>query len=138
MIPATVTEIFRGVAVFVKMFYRLTADAVLFLHLCFVIFLMFGGLLVLRRRRLALIHLPAVVWGVLIEFFQWTCPLTTLENYLRTAGGERGYDGGFIDYFVSLVLYTPLSANTRFALGALLLAFNLFIYWRAFSGGKSA
>lgn len=114
------------------MIYRLSADLVLIFHFCFVLFLVFGGLLVLRRRAFALLHLPAVAWGVLIEFFWWNCPLTTIENHLRGLGGESGYDGGFIDYFVSFILYSPLSPAARFALGAALLAFNSFIYWRAF------
>lgn len=120
------------------MIYRLLADAVLILHLCFVIFVMLGGLLVLRRRWIAWLHLPAVVWSVLIEFFWWTCPLTAIENYLRQYGGESGYESGFIDYFVSLVLYSPLSPPVRVALGLLLLAFNLVVYWRVFGRGKIA
>ncbi|MCY7376441.1 MAG: DUF2784 domain-containing protein [Pyrinomonadaceae bacterium] len=120
------------------MIYRLLADAVLVLHFCFVIFTVFGGLLVLRRRWIAWLHLPAVVWGILIEFFWWICPLTTVENYLRQIGGEAGYAAGFIDYFVSLVLYSPLSPAVRFTLGLVLLTFNLAIYWRAFGRGKVA
>ena len=119
------------------MIYRLLADAVLVLHFCFVVFVIFGGLLVLRRRRFAWLHLPAVGWGILIEFFWWTCPLTVLENYLRQLGGEAGYAEGFIDYFVSLVLYSPLSPSMRFALGWLLVGFNLFIYRLAFRRAKA-
>ncbi len=114
------------------MFYRLAADFILIFHFCCVLLIVFGGLLVLRRRQFARFHLPAVIWGILIELFQWNCPLTTIENYLRGLGGESGYDGGFIDYFVSLVLYSPLSPTVRFALGWLLLIFNLTIYWFAF------
>lgn len=114
------------------MVYRLVADLILITHFCFVLFVVFGGLLVLRRRKFALLHIPAVIWGILIEFFWWTCPLTTLENRLRELGGASGYDGGFIDYYVSLVLYSPLSANIRFTLGFLLVGFNLFVYWYAF------
>lgn len=110
------------------MTYRILAEIVLVLHFCFVIFVVFGGLLVLRRRRLAWLHLPAVVWGVLIEWFWWACPLTTLENSLRQLGGEAGYATGFIDYYVSSVLYAPLSPQIRALLGFLLIAFNLFVY----------
>ena len=120
------------------MIYRLLADAVLVLHFCFVVFVIFGGLLVLRRRRFAWLHLPAVVWGILIEFFWWTCPLTVLENYLRQLGGEAGYAEGFVDYFVSFVLYSPLSPSVRLALGLLLLIFNLAVYRFAFRRVKIA
>ena len=118
------------------MIYRLLADAVLILHFSFVVFVIFGGLLVLRRRRYAWLHLPAVIWGILIEFFWWNCPLTAMENYLRQLGGEAGYAAGFIDYLAMLVLYSPLSPNARFTFGFLLVGFNLFIYFRAYRFGK--
>ncbi len=110
------------------MAYRVLAEIVLVLHFCFVIFVVLGGLLVLRRRRLAWLHVPAVVWGILIEFLWWACPLTTLENSLRQLGGEAGYETGFIDYYVSAVLYAPLSPEMRITLGLFLVGFNLLIY----------
>ena len=110
------------------MTYRILAEIILVLHFCFVIFVVFGGLLVLRRHYIAWLHVPAVVWGVLIEWFWWTCPLTTLENSLRRLGGEAGYATGFIDYYVSLVLYAPLSPQIRVLFGALLVGFNAIVY----------
>jgi len=110
------------------MIYRLQAEIVLLLHFCFVIFTVLGGLLVLRQRWIAWLHLPAVVWGILVEFFSWACPLTTLENSLRELGGEAGYETGFIDYYISAVLYAPLSPQARMLLGLLLVGFNLFLY----------
>jgi len=110
------------------MIYRLQAEIVLLLHFCFVIFTVLGGLLVLRQRWIAWLHLPAVVWGILVEFFSWACPLTTLENSLREIGGEAGYETGFIDYYISAVLYAPLSPQARMLLGLLLVGFNLFLY----------
>lgn len=114
------------------MTYRILAEIVLVLHFCFVIFVVFGGLLILRRRWVAWLHLPAVAWGIVIEFFWWACPLTTLENYLREAGGEAGYTEGFLDYYITTILYTPLSPNVRIALGLLLIGFNLLVYFYVF------
>lgn len=110
------------------MTYRILAEIVLVLHFCFVIFTVLGGLLILRRHWIAWLHLPAVVWGIIIEFFWLACPLTTLENWLRGLGGEAGYATGFIDYYVSAVLYAPLSPQIRVMLGLLLVGFNLLIY----------
>jgi hypothetical protein len=114
------------------MTYRILAEITLVLHFCFVLFVVFGGLLVLRRRRVAWFHLPAVLWGILIEFFWWACPLTIVENYFRELGGEAGYTEGFLDYYISALLYMPLSSNIRIALGIILLAFNLLVYFYAF------
>jgi len=111
------------------MAYRILAEIVLTLHFCFVIFVVFGGLLVLRNHSIAWLHLPAVAWGILIEWFWWACPLTTLENQLRQLGGEAGYTTVFIDHYVSLILYAPLSPQIRLTFGLLLLNFNLIIYW---------
>ena len=74
------------------MLYRALADLVLVVHLAFIVFVVGGALLVLRWPRLLWVHLPAAVWGVLIELQGWVCPLTPLENRLRMAGGLGGYD----------------------------------------------
>ena len=60
-------------------------DLIVFLHFAFVVFVVLGGLLVLRWPRAAWVHIPAVAWGALVEFTGWICPLTLLENSLRCA-----------------------------------------------------
>ncbi len=110
------------------MFYRLLADFVLILHLCFVIFAIFGGFLVLRRRSMMWLHLPALFWGIIVQVFALTCPLTEFENKFRSLGGEADYSGGFIDYYVSLILYFPAGYWFHFALGFCLFMINLLIY----------
>ena len=116
------------------MTWRILADAVLFLHLLFVLFVVLGGLLVLRWPRLAWLHLPAAAWGALIEFAGWICPLTHLENSLRWRGGGQGYSGGFIEQYLTAAIYpSGLTRNIQFVLGALVIAVNLTVYclvWR--------
>ncbi|WP_271411073.1 DUF2784 domain-containing protein [Pseudomonas sp. Q1-7] len=111
------------------MTYRLAADAVLLLHLAFILFVVLGGLLVLRWPRLALLHLPAVAWGATLEFLHLICPLTPLENRLRRAAGEQGYSGGFIEhYLVPLIYPAGLTPDIQLWLGAFVLLFNLVPY----------
>jgi hypothetical protein len=117
------------------MFYRLAADAVVLLHLGYVIFIVAGGLLVFRWRWIALLHLPAVVWGVLLEFFGWMCPLTPLELGLRAAGGQAGYSGGFVEYYIQPVLYSVEPDMTvQISIGSFVILINLAVYglllWR--------
>ena len=114
------------------MIYRSLADLILILHFCFVIFVIFGGLLILRRRWIIWLHLPAVLWAVFVEFFQLFCPLTTLENRLKELGGEQGYQGGFIEYYVSAILYMPITPQIQMMLGAAVILINLLIYWYVF------
>jgi len=109
--------------------YRALADLVLVVHLAFVLFVVLGGLLVLRWPRLAWLHVPAAVWGVLIEYTGWICPLTPLENSLRERGGGAGYSGGFIEHYIQPVLYPAgLTRGTQIVLGSLALLVNLTAY----------
>lgn len=111
------------------MIYRALADGVLVLHLGFIAFVVLGGVLVRRWRRVAWTHVPCVVYGAAIELWGWTCPLTPLENRLRAVGGERGYEGGFIEhYLLPLVYPEPLTARTQAALGIAVAAGNIAIY----------
>lgn len=116
------------------MLYRLAADGVLVLHAAFVLFVVLGGLLVLRRPRLAWVHLPAAAWGAAIEFWGWICPLTPLEQALRRRGGEAGYTGGFVEHYVVALLYPQgLTRGLQLAIGLFVLAVNLAVYawvWR--------
>ena len=109
--------------------YGWLADAVLLLHMAFLIFVAVGGFLVLRWRRLAWLHVPAFLWGALIEFTGSTCPLTPLEVALRRRGGEAGYTGGFIEHYVTPVIYPGgLTRSTQIVLGVVVLVINGVIY----------
>jgi Protein of Unknown function (DUF2784) len=109
--------------------YRALADCIVTLHLGFVLFVVCGGLLVMRWPRLAWIHVPAAVWGVLIEYAGWICPLTPLENWLRARSGEAGYTGGFVEHYMLPTLYPRgLTRGAQFVLGTLVLAINVVAY----------
>ena len=109
------------------------ADLVVILHFAFVLFVVFGGLLVLRWPRLAYVHVPAAVWGAWIEFTGRICPLTPLENALRERAGEAGYSGGFIEHYILPILYpSGLTRTVQLVLGGLVVATNLGIYWYLF------
>lgn len=111
------------------MIYRALADVTAALHLAFVLFVVLGGLLVLRRPKLAWLHVPAALWGVWIEWSGGLCPLTPLENWLRARGAEPGYGGGFVEHYLLPVLYPgELTRELQWLLGALVLASNAALY----------
>ena len=111
------------------MFSLVIADFLLLLHLLFILFVILGGLLVMKWQWLALLHLPAAAWGALIEFRGWVCPLTPLENAFRAAAGEAGYSGGFIQHYLLPLIYPgALTREVQMVLGALVVLVNLFIY----------
>lgn len=108
---------------------HIAADAVVLLHFAFILFVVLGALLVRRWRWLAWLHVPAVVWGALIEFFGAVCPLTPLEQHLRIAAGEQGYTGGFIErYIVALIYPHGLTPALQIAIGVFVIGINAAFY----------
>ncbi len=117
------------------MIYRALADLVLVLHLAFIVFVLAGGLLALRWRWAPLVHLPAALWGVLVQVSGRLCPLTPLENALRSAAGEAGYAGGFIEHYLVPTIYpVALSPQVGLLLASLVVLANALAYsmvwWR--------
>ncbi|WP_338525143.1 DUF2784 domain-containing protein [Pseudomonas batumici] len=115
------------------MFYRIAADGLVSFHLLFILFVLFGGLLVLKWRRLIWLHLPAATWGVAVEVFHLECPLTRWENLFRQAAGQGGYGEGFIEhYLIPLIYPAGLTPTIQLGLGALVLLLNLTVYLHLF------
>lgn len=115
------------------MIYRLLADIVVVLHIGFVLFVILGGFLVRHWPRLIYAHVPVAIWGALIEFVGWVCPLTPLENHLRALGGEAGYSGGFVEHYLLPILYPhALTRDVQLVLGMFVVACNALAYWLVF------
>ncbi len=113
------------------MLYRVLADIILVLHFAFILFAVFGGLLVFIWKRFAWVHLPAVVWAALISFAGWICPLTPLENWLRERGGAIAYPSSFMDHYIIPIVYPDadfLTRRVQILLGLFLFGINLGIY----------
>lgn len=111
------------------MFYRILADLVVLIHVVFILFAVLGGILVLRRRFWAWVHIPAVFWAAGIAVAGGICPLTPLENWLRERGGTTGYSVGFIEYYFLPILYPAiLTRQLQIGLGLLVLGINIGIY----------
>ena len=113
------------------MLYRALAHAVLVLHAAFVVFVLLGGLLARRWHVLPWLHLPAVLWVILIELNGWICPLTPLENRLLEAAGARGYSGGFLEHYLLPLIYPPgLTPGLQALFAAIVAGVNLAVYAR--------
>lgn len=113
------------------------SDLTVLIHFGFVIFVVLGGLLLFRWRWVVFLHLPAIIWGALVEFTHWICPLTYLENWLRKQAGIAAYRGDFVTHYLLPILYPAnLTAHIQIFLGAFVIVINLFIYaallWRAY------
>ena len=111
------------------MTYRILADVVLLGHLGFILFVVLGGIAVRWRRWMAIVHLPCAAYGAAIEHWGWICPLTPMENRLRSLAGERGYTGGFVEHYLVPIVYPEtLSATAGTALGIAVVATNCLVY----------
>ncbi|NQU63188.1 MAG: DUF2784 domain-containing protein [SAR324 cluster bacterium] len=111
------------------MIYSLLATSVLLIHLGFIVFVLFGGILGLWWRKVIVLHIPAVFWGAFVEFSGWICPLTPLENRLRFEAGLLGYSGGFVENYIQPLIYIEgLTDEMQIRYGIFVIMLNLFVY----------
>jgi hypothetical protein len=109
--------------------YNVLANVIVLAHFLFIAFVVCGGLLVIYWPRLAFVHLPAAVWGTVVEIFGWVCPLTPLENHFRLLAGNSSYNGDFINRYLIPVIY-PENLTNEFQqlLGGIVIVVNVIFY----------
>jgi len=111
------------------MLYRFAAEAVLLLHLAFILFVLFGAAFALRRRWFAVVHLPAAAWGFFVEITGRICPLTYVENFFRVEAGQSGYTQSFIEHYLLAIIYPAgLTRGVQFVLAAVVVVINVALY----------
>jgi hypothetical protein len=121
--------------------HALLADALLWLHLAFIVGVVAGGFGAWWRPWLAALHLPAVAWAVWISLSGGICPLTPLEQSLRRRAGQQGYEGGFVEHYLTSLIYPAgLGPRHQLAIGIAVLVINAAVYarlvYRLRSGSK--
>ena len=115
------------------MIYSILADLLVLFHFAFVLFVLFGGFLLLKYKQLIFLHVPAFLWGIVVELNHWICPLTPMEKHFREKAGEAGYDGGFVENYLIPVLYPAgLTEDIQTVLGLVVLFLNLGVYFVVF------
>lgn len=98
-------------------------------HFGFILFVIFGGLLVLKWRWMVWVHLPAALWGIVVEVMGWICPLTPLENRYRLQAGQEGYGGDFISHYLLPIIYPAgLNMDLQLALAGFVVVVNTVVY----------
>jgi hypothetical protein len=108
---------------------RFLADFLVTMHFLFIACVVFGGLLVFKKRWIAIFHVPSAFWAALLEINGWICPLTPLEQHFRKLAGSADYTGGFIDHYLAAIVYPEgLTRNMQIALGFMVIGANLAIY----------
>ena len=113
--------------------YRFLADLVVVLHFAVVVLVVIGGVLVVFRRQFAWLHLPIVAWVIFAELFQRICPLTYLENWLRSRGSGETYRGDFVAHYIMPILYPEgLTPRMQITFGLAVFLINASLYAWAF------
>lgn len=111
-------------------FYLWLSNLIVIIHFLYIVFVLLGALLVLRWPRMIWLHLPAVVWGVLVEFMGWYCPLTPWENQLRRMAGREVYEGDFIgEYLLPLIYPVNLTREMQYLFAAIVILINVVSYY---------
>jgi drug/metabolite transporter superfamily protein YnfA len=109
--------------------YNVLANAIVLAHFLFIAFVICGGLLVIRWPRFAVVHLPAAVWGAIVEIFGWICPLTPLENHFRLLAGNSSYSGDFIARYLLPVIYPEnMTVTKQYIFGKIVIVINIIFY----------
>ena len=109
--------------------YNILSNIIVGVHFLFIVFVICGGLLVIRWPRVAFVHLPAAVWGSVVEIFGWICPLTPLENHFRDLAGKTLYSGDFVARYLLPVIYPEnLTTTIQQFLGCLVIVVNISFY----------
>lgn len=110
------------------------AAFVLFIHLVWILWVLFGWLLTRHRPILTSIHIASLVWGVCVEAGPWPCPLTLVEQWLESRAGSGSYQGGFMVHYLDAIVYPDVSAQLLAWIGSgvcvAILAIYAVRFWR--------
>jgi len=108
---------------------RILGNLVLGFHFAFVAFSVLGGFLVLWKRWIAWLHVPSVLWSSFVNLFSHVCPLTPMENRFRHLAGQAGYEGGFIEHYITPLVYPGgMPRRMELAAGYSILIWYAFVY----------
>ena len=122
--------------------YKFLADLIVLIHFSFILFVVFGGFMALKWKKLIYIHIPAALWGTAISIIGWVCPLTPLEIELRVRAGSGSYTGGFIDHYLIPIIYPPgLTRGIQYYLAAGVIIINAtayYLFWRKYRKSRDS
>jgi hypothetical protein len=112
---------------------RVLAETTMVVHFTVLVYLLLGGFLARRWPAAIWPHLLIAAWGLTSTVFVWPCPLTMLEDWSRRKAGESGLRTGFIDTYLTGVVY-PERYTTQIQIGigvvVVLSWISVFLSWR--------
>ena len=112
------------------MLYEVAAAGVLVLHLLWLLFVIFGGLITRGRPALTVLHIAALAWGIAVEVGSWPCPLTAAEQHLQTRAGMTAYTQSFLVHYLDRLVYPDIPETVLVSCAVAVCVFNLAVYVR--------
>lgn len=117
------------------MLYGILADMVVLLHFLWILFLIFGVFLGVRYKAARIIHFSGWVFAIILQVFDWYCPLTHLEVWLRAKHNPAlSYSGSFIVHYVERIVYIEVSRELILVSSILLFGIASWLYFRKMKG----
>jgi hypothetical protein len=113
-----------------KTLFLAAADAIVVLHLLWILFLILGALPGRRWAWIKWLHLVSLTFSIALQVFSWICPLTYLEIWLRRLGGAQSYEGTFIRHYVEQVVYAEIPRGALMFGTLIIVALSLWLYFR--------
>lgn len=120
------------------------ADAVILIHLLWIVLVLVGVVWTRGRPVWTAVHLACLVWGIVVEVGPWPCPLTTLEDYLARQAGEHATAGNFIFHGVETLIYpnapywlVTTAGVTACSIILAIYARRAWMWWRRGSAGPT-
>ena len=111
------------------MLYKLLADITVVTHFLWILFLFFGGFWGVKNRAVKIFHIFGLVFALAIQIFDWYCPLTHLEVWLRSKHDPNiSYTGSFIIHYVEKIVYIEISRPLIIIFTILLCGINAWLY----------
>jgi hypothetical protein len=107
------------------------ADISILFHFLWILFIVFGIILVWRWPKIAFVHLGGLIFSLIINIFGWYCPLTYLENYLHALSArELGYKASFVQHYLVPIVYPDLPERA-IRIGEIVFVFMLLVVYAA-------
>lgn len=111
--------------------YKIFADIIVLIHFFWIVFLVFGAFLGTKNRAIKIFHISGLAFAFVIQIFDWYCPLTHLEIWLRgKQDAALAYNGSFIIHYLEKIIYIEVSRWIILVLTIFILGFNLWVYLR--------
>ena len=111
------------------MLYKVLADAIFFVHLLWILFLIAGAVIGRSNKVVRILHISGLVFAVVIQIFGWYCPFTYMEVWLRAKHNPAlAYPGSFIAHYAEEIVYVEVSRSMIFVLTILLGGINTLVY----------